>query len=259
MLAWGSSRGAAFDPRTSAWGLMATTNQPAARIDHTVVWTGDEMIVWGGRNGFGSEIVYGNGARYNPSTDTWHPVSAVGAPSARYGHTAVWTGTEMIVWGGSFRDDGARYNPSTDTWAPLSASGAPSGRLGHVAVWTGTEMIVWGAYYGSTNSGGRYNPATDVWRPTDSQCAPSGRWLVPAVWTGTRMIVWGGALVNTYFADGAAYDPMTDTWEQIELTGAPSARGNHTAVWTGSEMVVWGGIGGTSGTRLNSGGRFRPR
>src|SRR5437868_5772782 len=32
--------------------------------------------------------------------DTWTPTSLTGAPDARGSHTAVWTGSEMIVWGG---------------------------------------------------------------------------------------------------------------------------------------------------------------
>ena len=62
--------------------------------------------------------------------------------------TAVWTGTEMIIWGGVFDTTGAsaggRYNPATDSWTPTSTINAPSGREDHTAVWTGTEMIVWG-------------------------------------------------------------------------------------------------------------------
>ena len=33
--------------------------------------------------------------------DTWTATSTTNAPEARYYHTAVWTGSEMIVWGGS--------------------------------------------------------------------------------------------------------------------------------------------------------------
>ena len=40
------------------------------------------------------------GGRYNPSTDSWTATSTTNAPSARDDHTAVWTGSEMIVWGG---------------------------------------------------------------------------------------------------------------------------------------------------------------
>ena len=39
------------------------------------------------------------GGRYNPSTDSWTATSTTNAPSGRVGHTAVWTGSEMIVWG----------------------------------------------------------------------------------------------------------------------------------------------------------------
>ena len=79
------------------WTATSTTNAPDARTGHTAVWTGSEMIVWGGVNGFG---VFNTGGRYNPSTDTWTATSTTNAPEARAGHTAVWTGSEMIVWGG---------------------------------------------------------------------------------------------------------------------------------------------------------------
>src|SRR5438270_5036421 len=36
-----------------------------------------------------------------PCTDEWGATSTTNAPSARYYHTAVWTGSEMIVWGGT--------------------------------------------------------------------------------------------------------------------------------------------------------------
>jgi hypothetical protein len=39
-------------------------------------------------------------ALYDPVTDTWTAGSTVGAPGARYGHTGVWTGTDMLYFGG---------------------------------------------------------------------------------------------------------------------------------------------------------------
>ena len=56
------------------------------------------MIVWGG-NGENFDPL-NTGARYNPGLDTWTTTNPTSAPSARAGHTAVWTGSEMIVWGG---------------------------------------------------------------------------------------------------------------------------------------------------------------
>src|SRR5690349_13727426 len=78
--------------------------------------------------------------------DRWE--SRATGPERRTGNTAVWTGSEMIIWGGGRQSqwlaDGARYNLTNDTWIPLPSAGAPGGRWFHVAVWTGKEMIVWG-------------------------------------------------------------------------------------------------------------------
>ena len=77
----------------SALGIQA----PTPRTEASAVWTGTEMVVWGGTNG----VSLRSGGGYDPSTDTWRPTSeGANVPTARTGHTAIWTGTEMIVWGG---------------------------------------------------------------------------------------------------------------------------------------------------------------
>src|SRR5439155_223039 len=104
-----------------------------------------------------------NGGRYNPNTDSWIDTSTTNAPTGRWGHTAVWTGSEMIVWGGltggGSVNSGGRYNPTTNTWTATSTTNAPTKRLEHTAVWTGSEMIVWGGgpdFPEAFNTGGRY-------------------------------------------------------------------------------------------------------
>ena len=125
-------------------------------------------------------------------TNPWGGTTTINAPSGRSSHTAVWTGTEMIVWGGSNSNPGWRYDPSTDTWTATSATNAPDGVSGHTAIWTGSEMIVWGGT--TSNPGGRYDPATDRWSATTAINAPSEpRRFHTAVWTGSEMIVWGGS------------------------------------------------------------------
>src|SRR6476660_8023446 len=83
----------------------ATGGSPDGRVGQTAVWTGSEMIVWGGARG--SQILFNAGSRYNPSTDNWTLTSTSNAPTARAYHTAVWTGSEMIIWGGN---DGNQSN-----------------------------------------------------------------------------------------------------------------------------------------------------
>jgi hypothetical protein len=239
---------------SNSWAPTSTTNAPAGRYAHTAVWTGSEMIVWGGYDG---AAYLATGGRYNPGTDSWTAISTDGAPSARSGHTAVWTGSEMIVWGGDFNyfsDMGGRYNPSTDSWVPTSMSGAPHGRMGHTAIWTGSEMIVWGGWYPVTTwifmvhiypPGGRYNPSTDSWVATSEM--PEARTGHAAVWTGTEMIVWGGYYFAGHpsifipYRTGGRYNPSTDSWIATTTNGAPSGpeHASPTAVWTGNEMIVW--------------------
>src|SRR6266480_1203001 len=213
------------------WTPTSTTNAPAGRYRYTAVWTGSEMIVWGGFNG----SYLNTGGRYNPGTDSWTATSTTSAPAARYSHTAVWTGSQMIVWGGyngSYLNTGGGYNPSTDSWTATSTTSAPAGRYEHTAVWTGSQMIVWGGYNGSyLNTGGRYNPGTDSWTATSTTSAPAGRNYHTAVWTGSKMIVWGGFGCAGVLTTGGRYNPGTDSWTATSTTSAPAGRYEHTAVW----------------------------
>ena len=194
------------------WTATSITNAPAARFWHTAVWTGSEMIVWGGNDASFQRL--NTGGRYNPSTDSWIASSTSNAPSGRNGHTAVWTGSEMIVWGGADTDQlntGGRYNPSTNTWTATSTTSAPDTRQEHTSVWTGSEMIVWGGWfeddfiYYDLNTGGRYVPDIDSWTATSTSNAPSGRNGHTAVWTGSEMIVWGGAASVDFLRTGGRY------------------------------------------------------
>ena len=129
---------------------VSTLNAPSARSEHSAIWTGSEMIIWGGQTDSGRT---NTGARYNPVTNTWTTLATINAPSARVSHTAVWTGSEMIIWGGQTdsgrTNTGARYNPVTNTWTTITTTNAPDSRRQHTAVWTGSEMIIWG---GSNNA-----------------------------------------------------------------------------------------------------------
>jgi N-acetylneuraminic acid mutarotase len=206
------------------------------------------------------------GGRYNPVTDTWHPITTQGAPSGRRNHTAVWTGNSMIVWGGSDTAGasaaGGRYNPVADTWSSIASSNAPVARLGHVAVWSGSEMLVWGGASGYAlvpppPVGGRYNPANNTWKAMSTTNQPVSGSGAAAVWTGNELVVWGGVqplFVSTYLGTGGRYNPATDTWVQMSALNAPSARSGHTAVWTGTDYLLFGGTNGV--TNLNTGARY---
>src|SRR6202008_4286762 len=102
-----------------SWSPTSLTNAPQGRFLHTVVWSGNRMVVWGGRpRSFAGSL--NTGGRYDPASDAWTPTSTTSVPSVRYGHTAVWTGTVMIVWGGidaNYLNSGGRYDPANDSWS----------------------------------------------------------------------------------------------------------------------------------------------
>jgi N-acetylneuraminic acid mutarotase len=269
MIVWGGSdassywnTGGRYNPSTNTWTATSVgINVPEERHRMSAVWTGTEMIIWGGGKAFGNSE-HNDGGRYNPATDSWTPTSVSGdVPSPRMLQSAVWTGSEMIVWGGyEFADTGGgRYSPATDSWVAMSTENAPSRRFFHAAVWTGSEMIIWGGSNGSAelNTGARYLPDTDAWVPTSvGTGTPAARSSMSSIWTGSEMIVWGGSRPSAIYGTGARYRPSDDSWVPTATAASvPAARQLHTAVWTGAEVIVWGGQGAG---RLNSGGRYSP-
>lgn len=263
LLVWGGgSEGAFFDhglridPEGKTRAVLAGDGAPSGRWAHAAVWTGSEMLVWGGRSRFESDAHHSDGARYDPRADRWRPMSAENAPTPRSQMAAVWTGAEMIVWGGygngaTAWNTGARYDPRTDRWTPLPVEGAPAARVEPLFVWTGSELLVWGGITPDLKTtfrdGARYNPATNKWAPIRPDDTAPAVWGSRAVWTGTEMLVWGGSHrngddeVNEVTRRGSAYNPATNRWRPLATAGAPPARFFHTTVWTGTRMVVWGG------------------
>src|SRR3989442_11505732 len=126
------------------------------------------MLVRDGYTPTGHDLT---GGRYDPARNTWMPISTANAPAGR--SRAVWTGTEMMVWGGanavgSLVQSGGRYDPARDTWKAISTINAPSPRSGHASVWAGARFIECGvgATYELTHSADRDDPHTVTYAPT---------------------------------------------------------------------------------------------
>lgn len=345
--------GAAYDLAGDAWTTIAAPPSAlsSGRWHHSGVWTGTQMIVWGGLNNtsYTTSSYYTNtGAIYDPSTNTWPKTVAATSLTPRYDHVGVWSTTtnEMLIWGGMAYgstyapvNDGAAYDPATDTWTPMPASPL-SPRYRASAVWTGTELIIWGGLSttsttsGILRDGARYDPKTKVWTKfPDPPAELDARWDNAQVWSGKEMLVWGGvgsivgssygrsdgarympggswtrftvpsddifatgtqatrAGVQAWYgngklwmwsgapvtsssyvgspttgggyiaaAGGVSYDPSTDKWTTMDVTGAPTiARAHASVVWTGKEAIIWGGSNyGSGSTYYADGGIYRP-
>jgi ribosomal protein L39E len=110
--------GVAYNPATNRWRHLPAMGD-AGRISHTAVWTGRQLLVWGGQTRRADAwVTPRHGVAYDPATNRWSalPTSVL---RGRTGHVAVWTGSQMLIWGGSsvtgpntVFHDGAAYMPT---------------------------------------------------------------------------------------------------------------------------------------------------
>lgn len=208
MMAWTGSElllyssagiGATYDPASGQWGPMDTAGAPCAN-QGTAVWTGSEWIVWGG-DSCSSGLTYVNeGAAYDPTANAWNLLPTGNAPTARADHAAVWTGQEMIVWGGfdasgAALATGAAYDPDAGTWRPIPPANGSVPTIGFIAVGFPSAMLLWGgedANGTQTSQGAGFDACSGVWWSLPSAGQPSWRAESSTAWTGQEMIVWGG-------------------------------------------------------------------
>lgn len=254
-------------PATAKAGADGWSVLPAApigpRSGHTAVWTGREMVIWGGLKDYDSDP-FTDGAAYDPAARTWRKLPA--APlSPRFDPQAWWTGQEMLLFGGVSVDsdvlaDGALWNPATNSWRAIPA--APMGpRDGAVVAWAGDRLVVWSGNNvpgsdadatdssGDTpeppgpvevkNDGAAYVPATGSWVPIGPAPIPP-RSGAQSAWTGSRLVVTGGDGEDDERTDGAAFDPVSGAWAPIAVRPEPGSCGGAvacTGVWTGTAVL----------------------
>ena len=132
----------------------------------------------------------------------------------------MWTGTELIVWGGAAATsasepgrslgDGASLDLEEGRWRPLPASPFPDGLYRPLGAWDGTELIVIGTWCDA-----EIPPVTDGSPPP----CPKG----PAA---------------------AAYDPAAGTWRRLEPPPIPvDSWSGERVVGAGPDPVAVGGDG----------------
>lgn len=217
-------------------GWTELPEPPDPRPGAAFVWTGSELLAWGGCEGDRCTPA-ATGSSFDPATRTWEPMPP--APAGGANIDGVWTGEDAIF----ITDAGGQaYDPEDGTWRTLSPAPIPLPR-GGVRVWTGSELIAWGGGdhdSSSTRRGAAYDPRSDVWRVLPE--APVGLNLSSGVWTGEEMIVFGSSLDDRNWADtdtsvGAAYDPASDEWRELPTSDlSPQAT---SAGWIEDRLLAW--------------------
>ncbi|MCI0679132.1 MAG: hypothetical protein L0Z63_08860 [Actinobacteria bacterium] len=140
-------RGAALDPETGDWSTLP--DPPAWPAAPSMVWTGAEVMIWGGLPAAVSdESERGVGSALDLTTMTWRRLpEALPEPDPYEGNlgsqTLLWTGNGALVMTGALgtgADEGRSlaliYEPTSDAWRYLGGFG--------VGVWWASNATVAG-------------------------------------------------------------------------------------------------------------------
>lgn len=225
----------------------------AAPIGGVCVWTGTEMLLWGGTTNDQPSV---DGAAYDPAHRRWRTLPP--APAAARGNwTGIWTGDSLILWGVTVTGQdttptGARYTPATDSWQmlpdpPIGVSSAST------TVWTGSGMIALAVPTGDrpqSVAAARYDPTRNRWDSLPSVPLPAGHpvQFLQAVAAAGVVYLWSRWQSIQAGFQTAGTDGLTlqgTTWHPITLTG--SEIDGNLPIWTGTSLVqpasrVWSGI-----------------
>jgi N-acetylneuraminic acid mutarotase len=111
MIVWGgytkqlsdSNKISIYNPLNNNWSNLVGINSPLIKYNHSACWNGAEMIVVGGNFvGNGISDKYSQTYFYNLGSNQWVEIPInTNTPTWRAGHSAIFDGNEMIIWGGN--------------------------------------------------------------------------------------------------------------------------------------------------------------
>ncbi len=202
-----------YDPSDDRW-TVGTPMPGEYRGSPAVVWTGDEVVVWGGvverRDPDDPEaqrsLSVRDGYAYDPATDRWRYVSA--APIGAWGSVGVWTGEQVLAWGGtSTRDQGREeyaqtrgvaWDPRTGVWTLLPEAPIENLRSSYdlTGAWTGRELVVVTQDGTRAGGGAAFDPSTWTWRAVPLPWSERACELF-SVWAGRSLVILPGPFCDS--------------------------------------------------------------
>lgn len=264
-----SEHGSAFDPATSSWRSI-----PPAPLNFTVestIWTGHQVFVWGSTAAATQRAARNVLLGFNPTTWQWRRLAT--APIAsRSGAQVVWTGSSLIVFGGSGTSqettllDGSSYNPVTNQWTPLPAlprfavsPGSTQVPVGVTAAWAAGSLYVWVTHqisrvtsqYGEIRAGiqaVRWKPGSARWQSAPAPPNDVPLFEATAVSMGSDIALLDGSgclpemsCPGRVTGQSVLLHLATDSWSSIPTdavleSATPEDGGSF--VWTGRSLVA---------------------
>ncbi|MFD0481267.1 hypothetical protein ACFQ46_01570 [Kineococcus sp. GCM10028916] len=253
-------------PDVRGWTPLpaAPLQVPVLRAGQAAVWTGSQVLVWGGctpfRDGCALALT-GDGAAWTPGADgagSWD-VLAPAPVAARAQARLWWTGSCAVLVGGldpwaacearpaGFLDV-ASFTPSPTgpgTWTRRPDLPWPVGTTVDASVWAGGaeggatgQLFAWSATAGAWSLGLGDSSWTRLPEPPWTPPAAPLSWsAVESWWTGSEWLVMGHVSTGEALVVGLAFDPARSVWRTLDpgpLAG-PAVR----AVWTGERLLTF--------------------
>jgi len=228
--------------RTIQVGEARTRGPFGNRIRPTGVWTGDEVIVWGGWVGrpFGVGPPQPDGAAFDPETGRWRRIAdAPIRPSA--GAIGVWTGDDVLIWGGITSRGagpwpvGAAYDPDADTWRAIARAPVRFG-FESAAVWTGDEWVFGVERRGAIRFAA-YDPEKDSWRRLPD--LPGDTDENELLWTGSEILFKSYDGMFRLPAGAHAWVPSADQVTGREVSGPVVINGRVLGLHQQRGLMEW--------------------
>ncbi|TLZ72168.1 MAG: hypothetical protein E6K10_02965 [Methanobacteriota archaeon] len=217
------------------------TRLPWTLAGAAAVSTGSTIYLIGGiRNGELSTAI----TRFDPATGALVD-ETVQLPGARYGASALWTGTEILIFGGATWtgdwNDTLHFNPVTKVLR--YGTNMTSTRSFAPTVWTGHYAYLFGGAWGLDQiryDALRYDPQTEAMVVVPNSRLPGFPRQITATWDGTRAIIFGGG--DAAFSV-MTFDPATETYSYLNatafsrvVTGSSVQIGTYSYVFSGWQV-----------------------
>lgn len=223
----------------------------AGRSDAAGVWTGSQLLVWGGGV---DRVVYADGASYDPATRAWQklPPSPL---SARADPAYAWTGRYLFVWGGQDAaghslSDGALYDPAARAWHRLPSAPIDKPASAQAVAADGRVVLLTGRMGAETIEAVEYLPDSNSWTPRFDLHLPKNHELLffTPLAAGDRVFIWSMWSHSTKigphsYAGWSGVDPYVFETGRRQWTSAPAVRpidgtDVRQPLWDGRQVII---------------------
>lgn len=211
-----------YNPETNKWRKAASNNILGKRRSCITLWTGEEVLVWGGSGQLN------DGAAYNPSSNTWRSISPNPFGDGWYWKTFNLGDSFLLISGHG--KNACTYDFNTDSWSQNDCGFRGNSPDELAIVNTDNKIIVYGAE--KPKNGVLWDYINNNYSPIPLRYNMADEGDNEAVWTGKGLFLLNNDAAYIYYPEDDYQKPdfnpirstFTDnrdgkTYPTVELNG----------------------------------------